>query len=411
MTFLIDSENPVTIARKTLSLESEIENPETNSNQPQPPLKPAIEPARKEPAQKEPARELKQISLDDIWDKPHSHMIFLAIAYAFGLFVAVCGLSESPLAAVFIFPIVLSTVVLTAAWSVFGPGNYFQRLFFAHLVGTIPAIGLMAGSVVMMLSNGVISFNDSFIGVLVGALSIAPLSLAAQLPFWFFRGCFGWQFVLGDGKPELPFNLKDIFALTFMFALSFAVPQLVFNATNARYNNFADFEHETVEVTNPDGTTTYERRKISEEEAQIRRAEMQQMMQQSSLMGYGMMMVFVFIGTSMCIPVLLFVFRSKEQSTGCAYTALYAFALAVIPLMLILVGGGPFIGEAIFYIGFTFALCGGGLVIPFAISREAGFILTSPKKYARLHGNQEELDAIYKKAEMDPPKPLDPFAD
>ena len=339
-------------------------------------------------------------------------MIFLAIAYAFGLFVSVCGLSESPFAGVFVFPIILSTVVLTAVWSVFGPGNYFQRLFWAHLVGVIPAIGMMAGVVVMMLSNGFSSFNDSLTGVLVGALSIAPLSLAAQLPFWFFRGCFGWQFVLGDGKPELPFNLKDIFALTFMFALSFAVPQLVLNATNARYNNFANFEYESVEVTNPDGSISFERKKISEEAANIRRAEMQQMMQQSSLMGYGIMMVFVFIGTSMCIPVLLFVFRSKEQSTGCAYTALYAFGLAVIPLMLVLaVGGGPRVGEGIFYIGFTFALCGGGLAIPFAISREAGFVLTSPKKYARLHGNQEELNAVYKKAEMDPPKPLDPFAD
>ena len=340
-------------------------------------------------------------------------MIFLAIAYAFGLFVSVCGLSESPFAGVFVFPIILSTVVLTAVWSVFGPGNYFQRLFWAHLVGVIPAIGMMAGVVVMMLSNGFSSFNDSLTGVLVGALSIAPLSLAAQLPFWFFRGCFGWQFVLGDGKPELPFNLKDIFALTFMFALSFAVPQLVLNATNARYNNFANFEYESVEVTNPDGSISFERKKISEEAANIRRAEMQQMMQQSSLMGYGIMMVFVFIGTSMCIPVLLFVFRSKEQSTGCGYTALYTFGLAVIPLLMLVLaaGGGPNIGEGIFYIGFTFALCGGGLAIPFAISREAGFVLTSPKKYARLHGNQEELNAVYKKAEMDPPKPLDPFAD
>ncbi len=378
-------------------LENKIERPETNSHQPQPPVKTAPIPAAA----------IKQIPRNDTWENPRSHLIFFAIAYAIVLFLSVCAFDQTPVLSVFIFPIILSTVVLTAAWSVFGPGNYFQRLFSAHLVGIIPALGMLAGVFVMTLNDSSMDFADASTISLVAALSIAPLSLAAQLPFWFFRGCFGWQFVLGAGKPELPFNLKDIFAITFMFALSFAVPQLVLNATQTEndYNRGMGY----VEVTQPDGSTTYEEKLVFDETAGSRRSEMRQMMRQRSLMGYAMMMAFVFVGTFVCFPFMLFVFRSSSQSTGCGYNALYA----LIPLIFVAgfnsVGMG--MGASIFYFAFTVALCGAGLAIPFAISRKAGFVLTSPKQFARLHENQKEHNAIYKKAEMDRPNPLGPFAD
>ena len=401
------------------TLEREIETENTNSSESDPNKDPKVDPISDltnksldvgiispKPPRKDPD--------NTIWDNPHSHMIFLAILYGFILFLGVCAAEATPFSVVFIFPAVLSTVVLTAAWSVLGPGNYFQRLFWSHLVGVIPALGLLAGFFVMTLNRSYMGTDDLFLGFAIGALSIAPISLGAQLPFWFFRGFFGWQFVLGNENPSMPFNLKDIFAITFVFALCFAVPQIAYNIQSAVYQRGSYVDNvRHVPVTQPDGSVEYEEELLTPIEVKQQESLFRQQMQQTAMMSYAFATGLVFVGTLFCVPVLLFTFRSRERATGCGITALYVFALSLLPLSMIVIftGGGADLGEAVFYFLLTFALCGAGLAVPFTISREAGFILTSPKRYARENSYEEEIKAIYEKAELEPPKPIDPFAD
>ncbi|MFK7767575.1 MAG: hypothetical protein AB8B55_10170 [Mariniblastus sp.] len=304
---------------------------------------------------------------------PYFHLIALAFGYALILFLATCGLDQSPVSAVFLFPTIISTAVLTAIWSVLGPGNYFQRLFWSHVVGLIPMLGALFGFIVISLSHSFIDGSDILNSLLYGLLFIPPLSLATQLPFWFFRGFFGWQLVLGEAKPQLPFNLKDIFAITFLFALSFSVPSIAYNLQSASVGNMYVSSYETVVAA----------------------------------------MIWIFIATCFCVPVLLFVYRTQERASGCAYTAMYAFGLALIPLSLLAIfsGGGAELGEVVFYFLLSAGLSGGGLAVPMAISRETGFVLTSPKRHARVHGYDLISEKVKSGANLDETKPVDPFAD
>ena len=149
------------------------------------------------------------------------------------LFVLTNGSHGSEAGVIFILlsvAIGLATVFIAAAWAVLGPGSYLKRLFWTHLFTTVVGVGYFAGLIATMPDHA--WDNGSWVVLTQLKLflfGIAPISLAAQLPFWFFRAIFGWQFTFGSSPPTKSFSLRDIFVFTFLAALSFAGPQLAAN--------------------------------------------------------------------------------------------------------------------------------------------------------------------------------------
>ena len=137
----------------------------------------------------------------------------------------------------------------------FGPGSYLKRLFWSHLLCVVVGLGHLAGLIMLAWDIGTGSdiFWEPIKYFIIG---IAPVSLAAQLPFWFFRFFFGWQFTYGLSPPAESFSLRDIFVFTFVAALGFAGPQMAINL--ASKPDWFDPTTTYEQVTQPDGTVEWE---------------------------------------------------------------------------------------------------------------------------------------------------------
>ena len=157
------------------------------------------------------------------------HLIWMAFAAAMGsiifslLVVWSQGGFWGALGVVFLISSALATVFVGSAWAVFGPGSYLKRLLVSHLLCAFVGMGFLSGFAILVLSD---LRNDDFLGPLLYVLlGIVPVSLAAQIPLWFFRFLFGWQFTFKGAPPAKSFSLRDIFAFTFLAALGFAATQ------------------------------------------------------------------------------------------------------------------------------------------------------------------------------------------
>ena len=165
------------------------------------------------------------------------------------------------------------------------------------------------------------------IGFAMALIALPPLSLAAQIPFWFFRIFFGWQFVHNNRRPAQSYSLRDIFVVTFIFALSFAVPQIAINLQKSLDDNF-DPTIEMVEVVQPDGSVILSEQKRTDE-AEIRRLrqERESGMRLGTFRAYGGAAIYMFLITNFGFPVVVFVFLMKDIPYGCGGTALYGLGL------------------------------------------------------------------------------------
>lgn len=280
----------------------------------------------------------------------------------------------------------LATIILVAIWSVFGPASYLKRLFWSHLIGIIVAIGPGIGYLFFLVVFAKSGFDDTELafGFAFALVAIPPLSLAAQLPFWFFRVFFGWQFVFGDQPTRQSYTLRDIFSVTFLFALCFAVPQMAVNLQKSLNDNF-DPKVEFVEVVQPDGSTVFERQERTDEQAiaDAQRTHDSEI-RLGILMGFAGAAVYLFLITLIAFPVLLFVFLLKEVPHGCFATVVYGLGLLCCCLLLIgAFSGFSGLGEGMLFFGLPIACFGGALAIPLAVSRVIGFRLTSLKRYAK----------------------------
>ena len=97
------------------------------------------------------------------------------------------------------------------------------------------------------------------------------------------------------------------------------------------------------------------------------------------------MVLIVFVIALMSVPNVLLVFRAKKPASGCAWTGLYWIFIGSIQIVLGTIvfngaGGGP---EVFLYTGLFASLCAGGVAIPLMVTRETGFQLTSPMRWAR----------------------------
>ena len=282
----------------------------------------------------------------------------------------------------------LTTIFIAAAWAVLGPGSYLKRLFWSHLFVIVVGLGYLAGLVSIAPYN---VWNDSDFTeikpVTFILFGIAPVSLAAQLPFWFFRVFFGWQFALGSSPPAPPFSLRDIFVFTFFAALSFAGPQMALNQIESAqwFDPTSDYE----EVVQPDGSMSVKQVVITDQEEIDRRLrENRQQIRLGFLSGYIAFVVLAFTISLLCFPTIPITFRPQETGAGCGLVAVYVVAWCIligvtISVMSLYAGGGPPPSEIIFYVVFFMFTYGGLISISLSLSRNKGFRLTSPRRYRK----------------------------
>ena len=286
----------------------------------------------------------------------------------------------------FNFSIGLTTVFLAAAWAVLGPGSYLRRLVWSHILAIVVALGYFAGLLAIVPENNF--WNGSWTGltpVTFFLAGIAPVSLAAQLPFWFFRLLFGWQFTLGSSPPAQSFSLLDIFVFTFVAALSFAGPQMASNQikTATWFDPTSSYE----EVTHPDGSTTWEEVLITDQQVIADRLrEHNQQIRAGISSSYFAFAMYAFFFSLLSFPAVPFIFRPEETSIGCSLMFAYVSAWCIlvtgsISVIATYLGGRMPPVEVFVNILFFVFVCGGLPSIFLAMSRSNGFRLTSPHRY------------------------------
>ena len=246
----------------------------------------------------------------------------------------------------------LATVFVVAAWSVFGCGSYLKRVFWSHLAALLVGLGYLAGFIVVSTNTSNPNYWLDFWKATIYVLLLVPLnSLAAQLPFLFFRFLFGWQFTFRESAPADPFTLRDIFGFTFFCAIALGAAQLAAN------------QWEIFGVP-PDELWTH----------------------------YGIYSLLSFGISLISFPALLILFWSSETGIGCGLVAAYAFAWMILTILAVAMLGasgasGEFYGVLLFLF-LAYAAC---ISIPFAVSRQKGFRLISANRYRRTidRANQE----------------------
>ena len=240
-------------------------------------------------------------------------------------------------------------VFVVAAWSVFGFGSYLSRLFWSHLAAAIVAVGYVAGMAVITTSNLDANVWLNFWKGIGFTILLTPLiSLAAQLPFWFFRFFFGWQFTFCDSVPADPFTLRDIFGFTFFCAIALGATQFAANRGG------------------PLGLTP-----------------------DAVWIQLGVSALFTFVLSVISFPVVPIIFSNDETGPGFALAFAYAFAWVVLIVAVVTVLS-PF-GSQIEFIGVLSLLIlsyGTFISIPFVISRQKGFQLTSLRRQQKINSQK-----------------------
>lgn len=287
-----------------------------------------------------------------------------------------------------------TTIFIAAAWAVLGPESYLKRLYWTHLLVAIVGLGYFAGLLGILPAH---AWNDSPTGltpVMLFVFGIAPISFAAQLPFWFFRAFFGWQFTFGSSPPAESFSLRDIFVFTFLAAMSFAGPQMA--AKQIELPSGYDPAYSFEEVTQPDGTSNWERVVTTDQQVINERLLNHRRQTHSRIFfGYFVAAAWAFAISLLSFPAILLTFRPQETSSGCGLMVGYVLAWSILltALTFSLFGGGGPPGEIVAtYVFFLFAY-GGLISILLTMSRGNGFRLTSHRRYRKENSvSQEEKD-------------------
>lgn len=323
--------------------------------------------------------------------RPYWHLVWFAVAYGVAIacsFYAMSNLLVGTLGVPFVQAIVMSTVVLTAAWSVFGPGRYLQRVAIANLLALIVSVGLCVGivSFVMLLLGGYGNpGSELFRGIAWGGmLGIPAVSMAAQVPFWFFRVFFGWQFVYRATAPGKSFTLRDGFAVTFLFAIAVAAPQFVM--VSDPFDNGTTAVYDTQLVVQSDGSEMYEEVLLTDPgEIAARQRVIAHEQSQSTQLAYALVAGVAFVCSLLGVPVVLFVFWGRTTMGGCGWTVVWCAACSVVCFLLLMIfsPGGMGIVGAIINAGVFLVLSAATLWMPLASSRRVGFRLTSPRRHQR----------------------------
>ena len=300
-----------------------------------------------------------------------AHLFWMAGVLAFAsVFLYVAIKVSQDTAPVVLFGCMLSGSALATAfvgsvWAVFGPGSYLKRLFWSHLFIGVVGLGHLAGFTLM--AWGDIGFDFFYEPIQFLLFGVPVVSFAAQIPLWFFRFFFGWQFTFGSSPPVESFSLRDIFVFTFLAAIGFAGTQMAANQVIEQER--PEGLHSVAEL---DGPVT-DRKLVAE-----KRLEFEREIRFEVLFGYATVGMWSFGISLLSLPVVFFMLRSKEFVTGCLLTVAYTFICFVLLALTI---GFP--EEFIMNIGIYVVFYAVLVSIAFTASREEGFQLTSPRWFSR----------------------------
>lgn len=315
------------------------------------------------------------------------HLLWLPIGFGVAAFFASLVIAQGDgLFAVVCAGILVASIELAGIWAVFGTGGYLQRLCLSHAAGVFVfacfGFGLL---IVSSINRFGPDADDMFIAATRGLLVIPPLSIAVQVPMWFFRAILGWQFTVGGCKPSLPFTLREIFTFTFVVALAVATPQLSARLSAADLASSGQpLPSAEVKVMNADGTV--DQVPETQPQAEQRQREFIRDMERMYLSMILTTSVTFFVISVLAVPVLVFTFRPKEPAAGCLFSFLYGLAILIFNVGLFsLLGNGGALPVEIFglmAVGIFTATAAGSIAL--VILRSGGFTLTSPKRFQKM---------------------------
>ena len=164
-------------------------------------------------------------------DRLFRNVLFVVLTYAAVLFTCmfVTMLSRGQAALLMVpgMAIIMTTFELSAMWAVLGPGSFWRRSIAAFGLALVVAIAGIVGTglgVVAELSL------DNFLVTVATSLSMIPfLWLLAQMPFWVFRGLFGWHLAAWPGPVKRsPMTIRDMLAITALIGIALGGVRLSF---------------------------------------------------------------------------------------------------------------------------------------------------------------------------------------
>ena len=273
----------------------------------------------------------------------------------------------------FIFLILGSAIIHASIWSVFGDRGIVKRALVSFGFALLLVFGTILGFIL------IIRGDESTVVAQTIFLLAFPLVVAAQVPFWFLRGAFGWQLVR-DGEQPVIMSLKQLFLITMIFGIAFVMPSVAGNVyvSGAAGNSLiVGSTHYTNELKEDGSYETIETKITLENRQQLLHEEIRQFKTQINQLTifYSMALAIVSL---LSIPVFWFTFR-----LGKGKALLYSVLYGVLLYCLAGLGYVPFFGFQYFWFQispyFVFGIPSVLflIIIPLAISRSKGFWLSA----------------------------------
>ena len=326
-----------------------------------------------------------------------AHLIWLAFGMALAsvFFYLLVKWFDGDLGGVFsafaVFSSALVTMFVGSVWAVFGPGSYLKRLLLSYLLCAVVGLGHLAGFAIFAWDDMRYHyFLEPLSYVLLG---IVPVLFAAQIPLWFFRFFFGWQFTFRGTPPTKSFSLSDIFVFTFLAALGFAAAQMAVNLTikSESYDPLSNYE----EVRSPSGRVEWVEVVLTDQKLiEERRRKYEKQVQLVVFRAYAAIGAASFGISLVSLPFPLFMLRTNEKhspkfaATRGGWVSVYAYACLWLVLAVIIIGAFmPLaLGEVFLFLAFLIVFYASAVSIAFDCSRRAGYELTSPRLFRQRDG-------------------------
>ncbi len=267
-----------------------------------------------------------------------------------------------------------SAIVHASCWSVIGDRDIVKRSIFSLGFVLIVFAGTTAGYVLILQGE-----YFAIMAAQMAMLLALPLIVAAQVPFWFMRGLFGWQFVR-EGEQPVAISLKQLFLITLVFGIAFAMPSIAGNvyASGAAANHLPiGGTHSSVEFLADGSIDRKEIEITSDNRPEFLLEDIKQAKEQINYCAvFGSMALAVL--SLLSIPILWFAFRLCKRK-AVIYSALYGgllyclAALGYIPFF----GWRYFLYQISLFFVFGTALCVFLIIAPLLISRSKGIWLST----------------------------------
>ena len=177
-------------------------------------------------------------------NRPESRVAWLhvvGVAFVYGVLIFIGSAFWTYVdATYFVCVLTVSGLLIFGMWAALGSGVTSERVPVFSLLGPLLCISAIAGFATSQLSPGLFldgerSWLEEYWFVFMVVFGIC---IAFQVPFWILRSVLGWQLVQESRDwIDRKISLRDIFFLTAVFAVGFALPSY---ASSMLYNTMVD---------------------------------------------------------------------------------------------------------------------------------------------------------------------------